>query len=57
MCISLPITNLTHGDKELGSIGIRTGIGHRKQERLVVHLIKVLIFKLLAVDRLAASSL
>lgn len=51
------ITGLTHGDKELRSIGIRTGIGHRKQEWLVVRLDKVLIFKLPAVDRFAASSL
>lgn len=34
----------------------RAGVGHRKEERLVVLEVKVLVLKLLAVDRLAASS-
>jgi len=49
------------GDEKLGSVGVRSGIGHREQERLGVFLsiggVKILVLKLLAVDRLAASSI
>lgn len=43
-------------DEELGSIGVLSGIGHGEESRLVVLELKVLIWKTLAIDGLAASA-
>ena len=40
------------GDEELARIGVRTSIGHRQQARGLVLYIKVLILKLVPVDRI-----
>jgi len=44
------------GDEKLRTVGVGTSVGHRQKILLVVFLGKVLIGKLLTVDRLATSS-
>jgi len=43
-------------NKKLGAVGIWTGVGHRKNSRSGVLQLEVLILELVAVDRLATSS-
>lgn len=40
------------GDEELGSVGVRSSVGHREQEWLVVPQLEVLVGKLVTVDGL-----
>ena len=42
---------------ELRAVGVRAGVGHRQEERLVVSKLEVLVGELLAIDGLAASAL
>ena len=44
-------------NEELATVGAGAGIGHAKQERLLVHDFKVLVLELLAVDALAAHAI
>ena len=44
-------------DEELGSISVRSSIGHRQPSRTVVLQLEVLVFETVAIDRLAASSI
>lgn len=44
-------------DEELAAIGIRAGVSHGEEERLVVLEFEVLVGKLLTVNRLAAGAL
>lgn len=43
-------------DKELRSVGVLTGVGHRQQVGLRVLDLEVLVFEFLAIDRLASSA-
>jgi len=46
-----------HGrDKELGAVCVLSGVGHRQETRLLMLEAEVLVGKLLAVDRFAASA-
>lgn len=47
----------THGNEELGAVGVLSGVGHGKQTRLVVLVDEVLILELGTIDGLATGSL
>jgi hypothetical protein len=47
----------THGDEELGSVGVTSSVGHGQKVGAVVALDEVLILELLSVDGLSSGSL
>ena len=48
---------LDGSNEELGAVGVLSGIGHRQEERLVMFPAKVLVLKLLPVNRFPACSI
>lgn len=55
MVVVKPVGN-DGGDEELRAVGVLASVGHRKQTGAVVLELEVLVFKLLAVNRLATSA-
>ena len=54
--LSVEPSGLGHGEEELRSVGVGSGVGHGQPALAVVLQLEVLVSKLLAVDGLAAGA-